>query len=127
MRNIRSKDTGPEIAVRRIVCAIGFRSRYRLHNTRLPGRPDLVFPKLRKIILIHGCFWHRHNKCALAHVPASRTEYWQPKLEQNRKRDRLILRRLRESGWKVLVVWECQVRRRHPTLATLIGRFLEGS
>lgn len=107
MRRIRSKDTSPEMAIRRLVHRMGFR--YRLHVHALPGRPDLVFPRLGKIIQVQGCFWHQHSGCPQAHIPKSRVEYWNPKLLKNRKRDRNNERRLRADGWDVLTIWECEV------------------
>jgi len=86
---------------------MGFR--YRLHVHALPGRPDLVFPRLGKIIQVQGCFWHQHSGCPQAHIPKSRVEYWNPKLLKNRKRDRNNERRLRADGWDVLTIWECEV------------------
>jgi DNA mismatch endonuclease (patch repair protein) len=108
MARVRSKDTAPELVVRRLVFAMGYR--YRLHSKRLPGRPDLVFAGLRKVIFVHGCFWHRHRGCALARLPKSRTEFWVPKLEANRKRDERDKRALVRGGWKVLMIWECQLK-----------------
>lgn len=107
MRLVRAKDTRPEMRVRKLVFSLGYR--YRLHDRSLPGTPDLVFRRARKVILVHGCFWHRHARCALARLPKSRTEFWIPKLEDNRLRDRKNLSRLRRAGWKVLVVWECEL------------------
>jgi DNA mismatch endonuclease (patch repair protein) len=107
MRRIRCKDTSPEMIVRRLVHRMGFR--YRLHVHSLPGRPDLVFPRLRKIIQVQGCFWHQHRGCAQAHVPKTRVEYWRSKLLRNRRRDRDNEKRLRADGWEVLTIWECEV------------------
>ena len=112
MSRIHSKDTGPEMTVRRMVHAMGFR--YRLHQSHLPGSPDLVFPARKKIIFIHGCFWHRHAKakrCPLTRLPKSRLDFWLPKLEKNRIRDDQNRRRLRAAGWRVLTLWECQLRK----------------
>lgn len=110
MRRVRCKDTKPELIVRRLVHSNGFR--YRLHQKRLPGCPDLVFAKLQKVVFIHGCFWHRHAsaKCLLARLPKSRLDFWLPKLEANRLRDHRDRKLLRQLGWKVLVVWECELR-----------------
>lgn len=110
MSRVRGKDTKPEIAVRRLVHGMGYR--YRLHVAGLPGRPDLVFAGRRKIIFVHGCFWHRHPdpRCALARLPKSRLDFWVPKLEANRARDETTRRKLIEAGWKSLVVWECQIK-----------------
>ncbi len=108
MAAIRSKNTGPELAVRRIVTALGFR--YRLHRRDLPGSPDLVFGPLRRVILVHGCFWHLHN-CRYGRVrPKTNAKFWQDKRASNRLRDRRSIRALRQEGWKVLVIWECQLR-----------------
>jgi DNA mismatch endonuclease (patch repair protein) len=107
MRRIKSKDSSGELAVRRLVHGLGYR--YRLHDQQLPGRPDMVFPGRRKIIFMHGCFWHQH-RCSLAHTPRSRTDYWKPKLERNRARDREHRRTLKALGWEVLVIWECEIR-----------------
>jgi len=108
MRKIRSKDTSPEIAVRRIVHRMGFR--YRLHVHALPGRPDLVFPRLSKIIQVQGCFWHQHSGCPQAHIPKTRIRYWRSKLKKNQQRDGENEKRLRTAGWDVLTIWECETR-----------------
>ncbi len=108
MRRIRAKDTSPEMVVRGFVHALGFR--YRLHDKNLPGCPDLVFPSRRKVIFVHGCFWHRHNRCSFARLPKSRLDFWLPKLEGNRRRDVIKLRQLSRLGWKWLVIWECELR-----------------
>ncbi|MEI2745322.1 MAG: very short patch repair endonuclease [Ottowia sp.] len=108
MRRIRSKDTAPELTVRSFVHALGFR--YRLHVRGLPGCPDLVFPSRRKVIFVHGCFWHRHNRCALARLPKSRLDFWLPKLAGNKRRDALKRRALTKLGWSSLVIWECELR-----------------
>lgn len=110
MSGIRSQGTKPEITVRRLLHALGYR--YRLHRKDLPGRPDLVFPRRRKVLFVHGCFWHQHgdDACRIARVPKSNVEYWVPKLERNVARDRENCARLRELGWKVHVVWECEVK-----------------
>jgi DNA mismatch endonuclease, patch repair protein len=124
MRRIRCKNTSPEVIVRNIACQLGFRSRYRLNVGRLPGRPDLVFPKLRKIVMVHGCFWHSHSdRCRLAHVPRSRRGYWDSKLQRNRQRDRANLRLLVRDGWEVLVLWECQLSNEEAVTRRL-ARFL---
>lgn len=109
MGRVRSKDTGPELVVRRLVHGMGYR--YRLHGKGLPGRPDLVFRSRGKVIFVHGCFWHRHEGCALARLPKSREDFWLPKLEANRQRDERNRRDLKRAGWKVLTVWECQLGR----------------
>ncbi|MDE2877863.1 very short patch repair endonuclease [Candidatus Palauibacter soopunensis] len=110
MSRVRSKDTKLEIRVRRLVHGMGYR--YRLHSTDLPGRPDLVFRPRRKVIFVHGCFWHRHDSCAKNRLPKSpeRREYWRNKLNGNARRDRLVQATLRDMGWRVLVVWECETK-----------------
>lgn len=108
MAAIRGKDTNPEKAVRSLVHRMGYR--YRLHAKDLPGKPDLVFPSLRKVIFVHGCFWHRHNRCELARLPKSRLEFWLPKLEANKRRDARCRRALTALGWSSLVIWECELR-----------------
>jgi DNA mismatch endonuclease (patch repair protein) len=126
MAAIRSKDTGPERAVRSALHKIGYR--FQLHRTDLPGTPDLVLPKYRAVIFVHGCFWHQHSKCKLAYVPASNTSYWLPKLQRNVERFGHQQEKLGALGWKVLVVWECEVagietvtRRLHRTLERRYG------
>ena len=107
MSRIGGKDTAPEMIVRHLLHALGYR--YRLHRRDLPGKPDIVFPGRRKAIFVHGCFWHRHAGCALARTPKSRHEFWVPKLEANRRRDEKNLARLQNDGWQVLVIWECEL------------------
>lgn len=107
MSLIRCKDSAPEMKLRRLVHGMGFR--YRLHVKELPGTPDLVFPARRALIFMHGCFWHRHQGCKLARLPKSKLDFWETKLEANRQRDLLFQRQLRELGWRVLVVWECEM------------------
>jgi DNA mismatch endonuclease (patch repair protein) len=107
MRAIRSKDMLPELAVRRLVHGLGYRCR--LHRRDLPGTPDLVFVSRRKVIFVHGCFWHAHG-CKSAHIPKSNQAYWAPKLERNRARDVEHLKALRADGWGYLVLWECQLK-----------------
>jgi DNA mismatch endonuclease (patch repair protein) len=109
MRNIRSKGTSPEMAVRRLVHAMGYR--YRLHVAKLPGKPDLVFTRLQKIIEVRGCFWHGHKGCIDSHIPKSRIEYWSPKLTRNKRRDRKNEKELRALGWEILTIWECEAKR----------------
>ncbi len=124
MSRVRSKNTKPEMVIRRLVHRMGFR--YRLHVRDLPGNPDLVFPSRGKIIFVHGCFWHRHGTCKFTRWPKSKLNFWKPKLEKNRQRDQLIRRRLRKEGWRVLVLWECQLNRPE-ALACRIRAFLEAA
>ncbi|MGH9414868.1 MAG: very short patch repair endonuclease [Terriglobales bacterium] len=106
MARIRSVDTQPELAVRRAAHRAGHR--FRLHRRDLPGCPDLVFPRLRTVIFVHGCFWHSHSRCADGRLPRSRQEYWVPKLAGNQRRDARSARQLRALGWRVHVIWACQ-------------------
>lgn len=108
MSLVKSKNTGPELAVRKIVFSMGHR--YRLHGSGLPGKPDLVFARKKKVIFVHGCFWHRHEHCKNATTPASNTEYWLPKFAKTVERDCLALEDLHELGWEYLVVWECELK-----------------
>ena len=107
MRAVRSRDTGPEWVVRRLLHGLGYR--YRLHRRDLPGSPDLVFPARRKAIFVHGCFWHAHG-CRGGRPPKSRPDYWLPKLERNRARDAEKRALLEALGWRILVVWQCETR-----------------
>lgn len=107
MSGIRSKDTRPEMIVRRALHARGFR--YRLHAKDLPGKPDLVFPRYRSVVMVHGCFWHGHE-CPLFKVPSTRTEFWLAKIGRNRERDAEVRQALAGLGWRVLEVWECELR-----------------
>ncbi|MDR6293765.1 DNA mismatch endonuclease (patch repair protein) [Inquilinus ginsengisoli] len=108
MRRIRSKDTAPEMAVRRLLHGMGYR--YRLHRKDVPGKPDLIFAGRRKVIFIHGCFWHQHAGCREGRLPKSNAAYWLPKLERNQARDKAALEHLAASGWDALVVWECETK-----------------
>jgi DNA mismatch endonuclease (patch repair protein) len=118
MSRIRDRDTKPELALRSLLHRLGYR--FRLHRKELPGRPDIVLPKYRSVIFVHGCFWHRHSGCRYAYTPKSRVEFWQNKFETNQVRDRSKRRELFELGWRVLVVWECETR----DMATLERRLL---
>lgn len=123
MGHVRNKDTKPEMAVRRLVHGLGYR--YRLHGKDIPGHPDVVFRSRKKVIFVHGCFWHRHEGCPLCRWPKSRLDFWKPKLEANRERDRENQRRLAEMGWTYLVIWECEVKEPQ-RLATRVTEFLQG-
>lgn len=109
MSRIGSKDTKPELVVRRGLHAQGFR--YRLHNRELPGKPDIVFFRYRAVIFVHGCFWHAHENCKFFTLPKSNAAFWQEKLYSNRDRDQISIRRLKERGWRVMIVWECATRK----------------
>ncbi|MCF3627692.1 very short patch repair endonuclease [Alphaproteobacteria bacterium LMO-S08] len=123
MSRVRGRDTKPEMTVRRMVHGMGYR--YRLHGKGLPGKPDLVFRPKRKVMFVHGCFWHRHPdpECPLARMPKSRLDFWKPKLDGNRERDIRTQRKLEDQGWNVMVVWECQLRDRE-ALGARIREFL---
>ena len=108
MASVGTKDTSAEMAVRRMLHGMGYR--YALHRSDLPGKPDLVFPSRRKVIFVHGCFWHGH-RCRYGRLPKSRQEYWQPKIEANKRRDKMQRRKMTRHGWDVLVVWQCQLKK----------------
>lgn len=108
MRSVRGKNTTPELVVRSLVHSMGFR--YVLHSKTLPGKPDLVLVRRRKIIFVHGCFWHRHRCRHGQAMPVANSDYWEAKLEKNARRDRQQLKDLRQDGWEVLVIWECWTR-----------------
>jgi DNA mismatch endonuclease (patch repair protein) len=121
MSLVRSKDTKPELFIRKLLFSMKFR--YRLHAKDLPGKPDLVFRSQKKAIFIHGCFWHRHTGCSKATTPSSRTEYWLPKFARNVERDQETLEKLHAMGWQALVVWECELKNMD-VLATRLKAFL---
>ncbi|NYT68837.1 DNA mismatch endonuclease Vsr [Pusillimonas noertemannii] len=122
MALIKSKNTGPEMLIRRLVHGAGYR--YRLHGAKLPGKPDLVFSGRRKVIFVHGCFWHWHAHCVLSRMPKSNEDFWAAKLEGNRARDSANCRRLHEMGWDTMVIWECELRDLNAVLQR-ITRFLD--
>ena len=109
MAAIRGKNTGPEIVVRRYLHALGYR--FRIHRKDLPGKPDIVMPKLRTCIFVHGCFWHRHPDCRYAYTPKSRLDFWLPKFAKNIERDLAAQSALRELGWNVVIIWECETKK----------------
>ncbi|MBC7768000.1 MAG: DNA mismatch endonuclease Vsr [Phycisphaerales bacterium] len=110
MRAVKSRDTGPERAVRSAVRALGYARRYRLNGAQLPGKPDLVFTSLGKVVFVHGCFWHGHDCKRGARQPKDNSDYWRAKIERNVARDNTSLAALSASGWSVLVIWECETR-----------------
>ena len=110
MARVRSKDTKPELVVRSLLHRMGYR--FRLHGKALPGKPDIVLPRHRKAVFVHGCFWHRHGACRPLSLPTTNTAFWAEKFAANVRRDRRKLRALRNAGWGVLVVWECQLKDR---------------
>lgn len=108
MSKIRSKNTKPELALRKALFTYGFR--YRVNDTKLPGKPDIVLPKYKTVIFIHGCFWHGHQGCKRGHIPKSNIDYWQNKINSNRERDNSNTNQLISLGWNVIVVWECEIK-----------------
>ena len=109
MARVKTKNTEPELKMRRLLLDMGYRG-YRIHYDKLPGRPDVVFTRRRKVIFVHGCFWHGHNCKSGMNTPKINKDYWEPKLRRNADRDKEHLRQIRKEGWKVLVVWECQLK-----------------
>lgn len=123
MGRVKATNSKPEMQVRRLAHALGYR--FRLHVRELPGTPDLIFPRHRKAIFVHGCFWHRHTDCYRATMPKTRADYWQRKFADNVERDARRLRELKGMGWRVLVVWECETNDL-PRLRRRLGAFLAG-
>jgi DNA mismatch endonuclease, patch repair protein len=121
MRRIPAKNTTPELFLRRILHRAGYR--FRLHRKDLPGKPDLVFPGRRKVIFVHGCFWHQHPGCREGRIPETRPEYWEPKLTRNQQRDAAAIAALKSDRWKCLVIWECDLKD-PATVTKRIQRFL---
>ncbi len=121
MSRIKGKDTKPEMLVRKFLHANGFR--YKLHDKTLPGKPDIVLPKYKTVIFIHGCFWHGHKNCKYNKIPIRNYKYWFPKISGNAQRDKKNLKVLRKMNWKVLLVWECNLysKKREQHLDNLIG------
>lgn len=108
MRAVKGRDTAPEMTIRRLIFSMGYR--YRLHRKDLPGKPDLIFPARRKVIFVHGCFWHGHDCRRGARIPKTNREYWERKIARNRERDAQHYADLEREGWAVLTIWECQIR-----------------
>ena len=109
MSAIKSKNTKPEIAVRKLLHSMGYR--FRLHRKDLPGSPDIVLPKYKTVIFVHGCFWHRHQNCKYASNPKTRREFWEKKFKENIERDKKTQEKLKNLGWKTKVVWECEIKK----------------
>lgn len=124
MARVRSKDTLPEMRVRRVAHRMGLR--FRLHRKDLPGRPDLVFPRYRLAVFVHGCFWHRHSGCSRASTPATRIDFWQAKFDANVARDVRQTTLLSEQGWTVLVLWECELKDEGAIERSLRGAIASG-
>ena len=119
MSRIRGQNTKPEIAVRSLLHGLGYR--FRLHVATLPGRPDIVLPRYRTAILVHGCFWHRHARCRFCYMPKSRVKFWQEKFAGNIQRDRKVRLALKQLGWRAVIVWECQIRNLPALQARLVS------
>lgn len=124
MSSIRGKNTRPEVTLRSLLFAKGFR--YRLHARNLPGSPDLVFPKYKAVIFVHGCFWHQHEGCRYATTPKANVEFWARKFEGNVARDARHVEELRRRGWRVAVVWECALKHTAEHAAHDVGEWLRG-
>ena len=122
MSRIRSKNTKPEMALRTALFKAGYR--YRLHAKHLPGKPDLVLPKYKTVIFVHGCFWHLHENCRDGRLPKSKLEYWEPKLNRNVERDNIHQNALLSLGWKVIVVWECEIKKNLELVVNSINSIL---
>ena len=121
MRAVKGKDTKPEMTVRRLAHALGYR--FRLHRKDLPGKPDLVFPGRNKVIFVHGCFWHGHDCARGSRVPATNTDYWLAKVARNTERDEKARAALEQKGWRVVVVWECDLQDSDSLMARLKSLF----
>ena len=122
MSRIRSGDTKPEMLVRKCLHANGYR--YKLHDKTLPGKPDIVLPKYKTIIFIHGCFWHGHTNCKYFVVPKTRTQWWLDKINRNKANDEKAIKALKKAGWKIITIWECQLKpaKLSKTLSSLLKR-----
>ena len=121
MARIKGKNTRPEKRVRSLLHAMGYR--FRLHRKDLPGTPDIVLPKYGAVVFVHGCFWHQHPGCKRASIPTSNEEFWQKKLAANKRRDALVEKELNDRGWKVIIIWECELKN-PDSLCERIGRCL---
>lgn len=124
MSNISGKNTKPEIIIRKITHRLGYR--FRLHGKDLPGKPDIVFPKYKKVIFVNGCFWHGHIKCSRSKLPATRKKFWKDKIEGNKKRDKANKIKLKKLGWDYLVIWQCQIKQsNYEKIGIKVSAFLE--
>ena len=117
MSAIKSKNTKPEIAVRKLLHSMGYR--FRLHRKDLPGSPDIVLPKYKTVIFVHGCFWHRHQNCKYASNPKTRREFWEKKFKENIERDKKTQEKLKNLGWKTKIVWECEIKKQDKLIKKL--------
>ena len=123
MSAIKSKNTKPEIAVRKLLHSMGYR--FRLHRKDLPGSPDIVLPKYKTVIFVHGCFWHRHENCKYASTPKTRKEFWNKKFNDNILRDKKNLEILSSLGWKIIIIWECEIRNKKINLEQIIKNVIK--
>ena len=123
MSAIKSKNTKPEIAVRKVLHSMGYR--FRLHSKNLPGSPDIVLPKYKTVIFVHGCFWHRHENCKYASTPKTRKEFWNKKFNDNILRDKKNLEILSSLGWKIIIIWECEIRNKKINLEQIIKNVIK--
>lgn len=119
MSRIKSKDTRPEIILRSLIHCAGYR--FRIHSTRLPGKPDIVFQTRKKVIFMHGCFWHRHKGCKYSSTPKSNVEFWQEKFQKNQTRDLKVQKELKILGWEFLIIWECEIKKLDNLLIKVIN------
>ena len=124
MSRIKGSDTTPERLVRSLLHRMGYR--FRLHSKELPGRPDIVLPKHNTVIFVHGCFWHRHKGCKYAYTPKTRQAFWTNKFDSNVRRDKEVAKRLRKAGWKLIVLWECEVAERPQHVARKVAKAIDG-
>jgi DNA mismatch endonuclease, patch repair protein len=123
MSKVQSQGTKPEIIVRKRLHSLGFR--FRLHNRKLPGTPDIVLPRHHSVIFVHGCFWHHHKGCSKSKLPSSNTEFWEAKIAENVRRDKKKIAQLKRLGWRVLIIWECETKT--VAFATKLARFFMGN
>ena len=123
MQAVKSRNTKPELKLRTMLHAAGYR--YRLHTKELPGKPDIVFPARKCVLFVHGCFWHLHSDCRKATIPATRTEFWMNKLQANKERDKRNVEALEKSGWRVMTIWECDIREFKNKIPDNIKYFLD--
>ena len=123
MSAIKSKNTKPEIKVRKVLHSMGYR--FRLHGKDLPGSPDIVLPKYKTVIFVHGCFWHRHEDCKYASTPKTRKEFWESKFNENVKRDKSHQKKLSAIGWKFIIVWECEIKDKNLLIKDRLKRLLK--
>ncbi len=123
MSAIKSKNTKPEIKVRKVLHSMGYR--FRLHSKDLPGSPDIVLPKYKTVIFVHGCFWHRHQNCKYASTPKTRQEFWNKKFNENINRDKINQENLSSKGWKIIIIWECEIKNKKINLEKIFKKVIK--